>query len=144
MTAILESGIAVFHIISGQLQKKGRIEVLLDDGYWPCLSTMKARSAHAQWGYVGEGFIKEIDFGRVWLRLCESDDADKGEVLAEWKGDAKPFLEHTMVRWNLALFSSFLNPFCREERGLMSCRIGTTKLLPQFWLKPDMCLFLSY
>lgn len=90
-----QSGIAIFHIISGHLQRKARLEVLLDDGYWPCFSTVKARSTHAQWGYVGEGFIKEIDFSRVWLRLCESDDADKGEVLAEWKGEAKAFLENT-------------------------------------------------
>ena len=70
---------------------------------------MKARSTHAQWGYVGEGFIKEIDFSRVWLRLCESDDFDKPEVYAEWKGDAKAFLEESIVCCNhifsLVLFS---------------------------------------
>lgn len=119
-----ESGIAVFHIISGQLHKKGRLEVLLDDGYWPCFTTMKARSTHAQWGYVGEGFIKEIDFSRVWLRLCDSDDLDKAEVLAEWKGDAKTFLEESMVcLWQLCLSCAhlfFLFSFCRRDRGVMS------------------------
>jgi Ca2+-dependent lipid-binding protein len=144
LTSIIESGIAVFHVISGHLQKKGRLEVLLDDGYWPCLSTMKARSTHAQWGYVGEGFIKEIDFGRVWLRLCESDDADKGEVLAEWKGDAKPFLEHTLVRWNLRLVFRFLNPYGRKDLVPTSCWIGTTNVLLRLCLKPDMYLFRSY
>ncbi|KAF9535478.1 C2 domain-containing protein [Crepidotus variabilis] len=91
-----QSGIIVFHVISGQLHKKARLEVLLDDGYWPCFSTMKARSSHAQWGYVGEGFVKEVDFGRVWLRLNESDDPDKDEFISEWKGDAKAFLAQTM------------------------------------------------
>lgn len=92
-----ESGIIVFNAISGDLHKKARLEVLLDDGYWPCFSTVKARSTHAQWDYVGEGFIKEVDFGRVWLRLNEADENEKDDVIAEWKGDAKEFLQATMV-----------------------------------------------
>ncbi|KAF9568534.1 tricalbin [Agrocybe pediades] len=91
-----QSGIIVFNIISGKLHKKARLEVLLDDGYWPCFSTVKARSTHAQWGYVGEGFMKEVDFGRVWLRLNEADENEKDDVIAEWKGDAKEFLHNTM------------------------------------------------
>ncbi|KAF8168240.1 C2 domain-containing protein [Crassisporium funariophilum] len=90
------SGIVVFNIISGNLSKKGRLEVLLDDGYWPCFSTIKARSTNAQWGYVGEGFIKEVDFGRVWLRLNEADEGEKDDIVAEWKGDAKAFLQSTL------------------------------------------------
>ena len=93
----LESGIIVFHIISGRLSKKGRLEVLLDDGYWPCMSTVKARQSKAQWAYVGEGFMKEIDFGLVWLRLNQAPEGDKDDVVAEWKGDVKPFLRSTLV-----------------------------------------------
>ncbi|KAH9487059.1 hypothetical protein JR316_0001125 [Psilocybe cubensis] len=91
-----QSGIIVFHVISGRLAKKGRVEVLLDDGYWPCFSTVKARSVHAQFGYVGEGFVKEVDFGRVWLRLNEADENSKDDIVAEWKGDSKAFLQATM------------------------------------------------
>ncbi|KAL0950758.1 hypothetical protein HGRIS_007526 [Hohenbuehelia grisea] len=87
-----QSGIVVFNVISGQLAKKGRLEVLLDDGYWPAFSTVKARSTHAQWQYVGEGFLKELDFGRIWFRLNEADEGDKDDIVAEWKGDAKAFL----------------------------------------------------
>jgi Ca2+-dependent lipid-binding protein len=92
-----ESGIIVFHVISGNLAKKARVEVLLDDGYWPCFSTLKSRSSHAQFDYVGEGFLKEVEFGRVWLRLCEGEEGEKDDVIAEWKGDAKAFLQATMV-----------------------------------------------
>ncbi|KAF8905450.1 C2 domain-containing protein [Gymnopilus junonius] len=91
-----QSGIIVFHVISGQLSKKGRVEVLLDDGYWPCFSTVKSRSTHAQFGLVGEGFIKEVDFGRVWLRLNEAPEEEKDAVVAEWKGDSKAFLKATL------------------------------------------------
>ncbi|KAG2023600.1 transmembrane protein [Coprinopsis cinerea AmutBmut pab1-1] len=92
-----QSGIIVFHILSGQLQKKGRIEVLLDDGYWPCFSTEKARSHQVKWDTVGEGFMKELDFGQVWLRLNEADEGDKDDVVSEWKGDAKEFLKATLA-----------------------------------------------
>ena len=94
---LLESGIIVFHIMSGRLSKKGRLEVLLDDGYWPCMSTVKARKSEVQWDYVGEGFMKEIDFGLVWLRLNEAPEGEKDAVIAEWKGEAKHFLQATLV-----------------------------------------------
>ena len=79
------------------MHKKGRLEVLLDDAYWPAFSTVRARSSHAQWEYIGEGFVKELDFGRVWLRLNEADEGDKDDVIAEYKGDAKKFLDDALV-----------------------------------------------
>lgn len=93
-----QSGIIIFHILSGQLHKKARLEVLLDDGYWPAVSTIKARSTHAQWQHVGETFIKELDFGRVWLRLNENAEGDKDDIIAEWKGNAKYFVDATLDR----------------------------------------------
>jgi hypothetical protein len=69
----------------------------LDDGYWPCFTTVKARSTHAQWEHVGEGFVKELDFGRVWLRLNEAHEGEKDDIIAEWKGDAKAFLQSSLV-----------------------------------------------
>jgi len=97
LTIVTESGIIVFHVISGNLARKARVEVLVDDGYWPCFSTVKARSTNAQWGYVGEGFMKEVDFGRVWLRLNEAQEGENDDVIAEWQGDAKAFLQATLV-----------------------------------------------
>ena len=80
------------------MHKKARLEVLLDEGYWPAFSTVRARSTHAEWEYIGEGVVKELDFSRVWLRLNEADEGDKDDIIAEWKGDAKAFLEKTLVR----------------------------------------------
>lgn len=93
-----QSGIIIFNVIGGRLQKKARLDVLLDEAYWPAFSTLKSRGRKAQWAHVGEGFLKELDFGRVWLRLNESGDFDKDDVIAEWKGDAKAFLEATLDR----------------------------------------------
>ncbi|KAI0706072.1 tricalbin [Cytidiella melzeri] len=91
-----QSGIAIFNVISGQLHKKGRLEILFDAGYWPVMSTPRATSSHMQWEYVGEGFIKELDFGRVWLRLNAADEGDRDDIIAEYKGDVKQFLDQTL------------------------------------------------
>jgi len=91
-----QSGIIVFNVKSGSLTRRARLEVLLDDGYWPCLGTFRARSTKAVWEYVGEGFIREIDFSLVWLRLNEAGEGEKDDIIAEWKGGAKQFLKSTM------------------------------------------------
>lgn len=88
----------MFNLIGGQLAKKSRLEVLLDDGYWPAVATPKSRSPHARFDFVGEGFVKELDFGRVWLRLNEDDDGERENIIAEFKLDAKAFLEQALVR----------------------------------------------
>jgi Ca2+-dependent lipid-binding protein len=91
-----QSGIIVFNILSGQLTKKARLEVLLEDGYWPACGTRKARSLAARWDEVGEGFIKELEFGRVWLRLNENDEGEKEDIIGEFKVDAKIFLDQSL------------------------------------------------
>ncbi|CCA70918.1 related to TCB3-protein localized to membranes, bud-enriched [Serendipita indica DSM 11827] len=90
------SGVIVFDIISGQLSKKGRLEILMDDGYWPVFSTQKSNATSAQWDMVGEGFIKELDFGRVWFRLNGNGDGEKEDIIAEYKVDAKEFLDRAL------------------------------------------------
>ncbi|GBE78423.1 Uncharacterized protein SCP_0113110 [Sparassis crispa] len=91
-----QSGVIIFNVISGHLQKKARLEVLLDDAYWPAFSTVRAHAHNVHWEYIGEGVIKELDFGRVWLRLNEADEGDKDDVYAEYKGEAKTFLKQTL------------------------------------------------
>nr|XP_018259792.1 uncharacterized protein I303_07863 [Kwoniella dejecticola CBS 10117]OBR81950.1 transmembrane protein [Kwoniella dejecticola CBS 10117] len=87
------SGVLVFQVISGQLAKKGSLEVMFDDGYWPSFTSGKARSNHPTWDQVGEGFIRELDFSRTWLRINASDENDDEDIVAEYKCDTKEFLE---------------------------------------------------
>ncbi|KAF8530946.1 tricalbin [Gautieria morchelliformis] len=91
-----QSGIIVFNLIGGQLSKKSRLEVLLDEGYWPAVATTKSRSTRARFDVIGEGFVKELDFGQVCLRLNENDDSEKEDIVAECRLDAKAFLERTL------------------------------------------------
>lgn len=105
----------ICNVLSGRLHKKARLEVLLDDAYWPAFSTIRPRSTTAHWQYIGEGFIKELDFGRVWLRLNQADEGDKDEIIAEWKGDAKPFLQQTLVRPRVPSDTTVLTPLLFQD-----------------------------
>lgn len=91
-----QSGIIVFNITTAQLTRKARLEVLLDDAYWPAFTTAMARSRNVTWDHTGEGFVKELDFGRVWLRLNEADEGTKDDIVGQWKEDAKKFLQEAM------------------------------------------------
>lgn len=130
----LESGILVVDVIGGQLDKKARLELLLDEGYWPSFSTEKARSTQAKWKEVGEGFIKELDFGRVWLRLNENDEGLKDDIIGEMKMDAKAFLDQCLVSVSCVMVPIFVTDFiCLIEQGIsVHVNIGR-------WSPPEYC-----
>ena len=46
---------------------------------------------------VGEGFIRELDFSRIWIRINEDADGDRDDIIAEFRGDTKDFLEQCIV-----------------------------------------------
>ncbi|EJT98006.1 tricalbin [Dacryopinax primogenitus] len=91
-----QSGIIAFDVISGHLARKSRLEILLDESYWPAFGTIQPRSPHARWEQAGEGFVKELDFSQLCLRLNQNDEGDKEEIVAELKMDTKKFLEMTL------------------------------------------------
>ncbi|TXT05904.1 hypothetical protein VHUM_03665 [Vanrija humicola] len=88
-----QSGIIVFQVIAGNLARKGALEIMLDDGYWPVYTSEKARSTRAAWDQVGEGFVRELDFGRVWLRINANGPDQKEDVVGELQMETKDFLE---------------------------------------------------
>ena len=105
----------MFNVRKGNLSEKARLEVLLDDGYWPAFSTARARSLHADWDHVGEGFIKELDWGRVWLRLNENEEGEKDDIISEVQYDAKTFIERAIVSIYLSCVRSITSSFIRMD-----------------------------
>ncbi|KAF8320471.1 tricalbin [Clavulina sp. PMI_390] len=117
-----QSGVLILEAISGDLPRKARLELLLDDGYWPSFSTERSRSTTASWDQVGEGFVKELDFCAIWLRLNENEEGVKDEILGEVRMSALTFLERC---WNKeADFELF-----HKERNE---RVATVKLLAKY------------
>lgn len=91
-----QSGILCFQVIEGKLARKGALEIMFDDGYYPTFTTEKARGTHVKWDQVGEGFVKELDFGRTWMRINADPEDDEPEIVAELHMDTKEFLEATL------------------------------------------------
>lgn len=93
-----QSGLLVCQMVSGQLSRRGRLEVLLDENYWPAFSTLeKSRSHQVKWDEIGEGFVKELDFSQITLRLNNNDESEKEEIFAELKMSTRDFLERAMA-----------------------------------------------
>jgi Ca2+-dependent lipid-binding protein len=88
-----QSGILAFQVVSGSLARRGSLEVMLDDGYWPSFVSSRARSNTQKWDQIGEGFVRELDFSRIWFRLNAADDSAKEDIVAEFRCDTKEFLE---------------------------------------------------
>ena len=91
-----QSGVLVFQAISGHLPRKGALEVMFDDGYWPSFTSTRARSQHPTWDQIGEGFVRELEFSRIWLRINADDDEGDEDIVAEFKCDTREFLERCM------------------------------------------------
>ncbi|BEI84326.1 hypothetical protein CcaverHIS002_0409300 [Cutaneotrichosporon cavernicola] len=91
-----QSGVLAFQVIEGTLARKGAVEVLFDDGYWPVYASERARSAHQRWDQIGEGFVRELDFGRIWLRINANDDDDHEDIVAEVQMGTREFLDQAL------------------------------------------------
>jgi hypothetical protein len=46
---------------------------------------------------VGEGFIRELEYSRVWLRLNGNSPDENEDIIAEFKCDTKDLLEQCYV-----------------------------------------------
>jgi Ca2+-dependent lipid-binding protein len=97
LDAAAESGVLVVQVISGQLAHKARLEVAVDDAYWPAFTTTRARSHKQTWDSVHEAFIRELDWSQLVFRLNADEDVDDVDIIAECKMPAREFLQSCLV-----------------------------------------------
>jgi len=118
-------------VISGVLPKKARLELLLDGGYWPSFSTERARSLTAKWDQVSEGFVRELDFCGVWLRLNENEEGVRDDIIGETKMSATEFLD---LCWVSSLGSDGTTPIAnisrRTKKPTLTSRMTEAKTSP--------------
>jgi len=87
-----KSGVVIFKIIEGELAHKDCfLEVLFDDFAFPSYVSSKARSRHQRWDEVGDGFVRELEFSRITLRLKSKSDDEN--VIATLTGDTADVLK---------------------------------------------------
>ena len=93
------SGVVIFKIIEGELAHKDcYLEVLFDDYAFPSYVSLKARSRHQRWDEVGDGFVRELEFSRITLRLKTRQEKthDEADVIATLTGDTLDVLRTTL------------------------------------------------
>lgn len=87
-----------------------------DDGYWPACETVAAadasqalltradtdstepsRSTKARWDETGEGFIRELDWSQIILKLNTAEKETREEVYAQYTASLRSFLDDCLV-----------------------------------------------
>lgn len=92
------SGLLVFQIVSGELSRKGRIEVSLNSGYWPDFSTEVSRSTHAVFDQIGEAFVREKEMATIAIKLNTAEKDSREEIIASYTVELVDFLDTCLVR----------------------------------------------
>ena len=93
------SGVLIFKVIEGELAHKDCcLEVLFDDYAFSSYQSSKASSRRQQWDEIGDGFVRELEFSRITLRLrAKVDKASDGlDVIASLTGDTLDVLKTTL------------------------------------------------
>lgn len=104
-----EAGVLVFQLIDGELPRKGRVELYVDDAVYPAFISTKSRSHKQTWDEIGEGFVREMEYSRLNLRITSGDEGirDRDDVMAEFACDTRELLDSCIVRiFPLSCFSS--------------------------------------
>jgi len=93
---MIASSLVTFDLASGQLARKGRVQILLEDPSWSALCAATARTDSATPEQFGEGSLQELEFERLWIKF-DGQGNDFPEILADFKCQAKQFLENALV-----------------------------------------------
>lgn len=81
-----------------ELAHKGRLEVLLDENYWPVYSTDRTHSRHlAEWNQTAECVIRELPFSQITFRMNDADETEKDEVDSSVLFQTKDLVEMCLV-----------------------------------------------
>ncbi|KAK3394449.1 C2 domain-containing protein [Podospora didyma] len=87
-----ESGLVIFKLMEAELPKSGsRIEVFVDDMAFPSYISSTAKSKAHKFDEIGDCFIRELDFSKLTIKVCEKsdkqDDGGKQHTLARLTGN---------------------------------------------------------
>ncbi|KAI5453154.1 Tricalbin-2 [Naganishia albida] len=94
-----EHGVLVLRMYACELAHKGRLEVLLDENYWPVYSTDRTHSRHlAEWNQTAECVIRELPFSQITFRMNDADETEKDEVDSSVLFQTKDLIEMCLDR----------------------------------------------
>lgn len=93
-----EHGILVIRVFAGKVAHKGRLEVLLDENYWPVYSTDRTHGHNlGEWNQTAECFIRELSFSQISIRMNRADETDRDEIDSEVQFSTKDLVDMSLV-----------------------------------------------
>ncbi len=97
-----ESGLIIFKLLDVEVPRPNvHVEVVIDDMAFPSYSSSIIRSRKTVLDDIGDCFVRELDFSKITLRICEKGeskgDEKKGHTLARLTGNTLDTLKQCLV-----------------------------------------------
>ncbi|GAW20606.1 hypothetical protein ANO14919_101140 [Xylariales sp. No.14919] len=97
-----ESGFLIFNLIEGEMPKSGtHLEIFVDDMLYPSYASGTAKSQLFKFDEIGDCFIRELEFSKLTLRVCEKrekpgEERDEDHVIARLTGNTLETLKQCL------------------------------------------------
>lgn len=98
-----ESGFLIFNLIEGEMPKRDtHLEIFVDDLPYPSYASGTAKSQHHKFDEIGDCFIRELEFSKLTLRVCEKrekpgEERDEDHTVARLAGNTLETLKQCLV-----------------------------------------------
>ncbi|KAF2968014.1 hypothetical protein GQX73_g5584 [Xylaria multiplex] len=97
-----ESGFLIFNLIEGEMPKTGtHLEIFVDDMLYPSYASGTAKSQIFKFDEIGDCFIRELEFSRLSLKVCEKrekpgEERDEDHTIARLTGNTLETLKQCL------------------------------------------------
>lgn len=108
-----ESGLVIFRLMEAELPRSQcRVEVFVDDMAFPSYTSSMSRTKKHTFDEMGDCFIRELDFSKLTIKICERSDKqqDGGKqehTLARLAGNTLDTLKQCLVSFAPSIGEAF-------------------------------------
>ncbi len=119
-----ESGFLIFNLIEGEMPKTGtHLEIFVDDMLYPSYASGTAKSQLFKFDEIGDCFIRELEFSKLTLRVCEKrekpgEERDEDHTVAKLTGNTLATLKQCLVSPDIQLFNEVILTFIEQPHCL--------------------------
>ncbi|KAI1307734.1 C2 domain-containing protein [Xylaria venustula] len=97
-----ESGFLIFKLLEGEMPKAGtHLEIFVDDMLYPSYASGTAKSQVFKFDEIGDCFIRELEFSKLTLKICEKrekpgEERDEDHTISKLTGNTMETLKQCL------------------------------------------------
>ncbi|KAI0970202.1 C2 domain-containing protein [Xylaria arbuscula] len=97
-----ESGFLIFKLLEGEMPKVGtHLEIFVDDMLYPSYASGTAKSQVFKFDEIGDCFIRELEFSKLTLKICEKrekpgEERDEDHTISKLTGNTMETLKQCL------------------------------------------------